>query len=204
MSVQAAQKTEADALLERLLTLTDAPSRKKLVAEHPRVDWNALVGRLAERVWQEVRVDTLRAERSADIAIEIAEILGDRVSLGKSLRAKANALYALDHHAAAIEFHDRAAALFEQIGNGAELARTLSGSIQPLLLLGRYDQALAAGERARKILRNKAMPDAWRGSKSISATSIIGRIDSPKRQKSTRPPITNCSDTPTPKAWPLR
>ena len=155
MSVQAAQKTEVDALLERLLALEDPSSRSKLVADHPLVDWNSLVGTLAERVWQEVRVDTLRAERSADIAIEIAEILGDRVSLGKSLRAKANALYALDHHAAAIEFHERAASLFEQAGDQAELARTLSGSIQPLLLLGRYDQALAAGERARRIFQEQ-------------------------------------------------
>ena len=44
--------------------------------------------------------------------------------------------------------HKQAAALFEASGDDAELARTLSGSIQPLLLLGRYDQALAAGERA--------------------------------------------------------
>ena len=35
------------------------------------------------------------------------------------------------------------------------MARTLSGSIQPLLLLGRYDQALATGERAAEIFRNQ-------------------------------------------------
>jgi CHAT domain-containing protein len=155
MSVRAAQKTELDALLERLLALEDALSTKDLVAEHPRVDWNALVGTLAERVWQEVRVDPHRAERYADIAIEIGEIVGHRVSLGKSLRAKANALYALDHHAAALQFHEQALTLFEQAGDQGELARTLSSSIQPLLLLGRYDQALAAGERARNIFQEQ-------------------------------------------------
>lgn len=155
MSVQAAQKTQVDSLLERLLAMEDAPSRKQLMAEHPAVDWNAIVGTLAERVWHEVRVDTLRADRSADIAIEIAQILGDPIALGKSMRAKANALYAQDHHAAAIEFHEQAAALFEQAGDQAELARTLSSSIQPLLLLGRYDQALAAGERARSIFQQQ-------------------------------------------------
>lgn len=155
MSVQAAQKTEIEALLERLLALQDAPSRKQLVTEHPLVNWNAVVGTLAERVWQEVRVDTLRADRSADIAMEIAQVLEDPVSLGKSRRAKANALYALDHHAAAIEFHEQAVVLFERAGDQAELARTLSGSIQPLLLLGRYDRALAAGERARTIFQQQ-------------------------------------------------
>jgi CHAT domain-containing protein len=155
MSVQAAHKTEVDALIERLLALEDAPSRKSLVAQHPQCNWDEVVQNLSDRVWQEVRVDTHRAERFADIAIEVAEVLGGRTSLGKSLRAKANALYALDHHVAAIHLHEQAVALFEQVGDHAELARTLSGSIQPLLLLGYYDQALAAGERARKIFREQ-------------------------------------------------
>jgi tetratricopeptide (TPR) repeat protein len=155
MGVQPAQQTEVDALLDRLLALEDAPSRKQLVAQHPQAEWPEVVRLLTERVWQEVRVDTHRAERSADIAIEVAEVLGDRMSLAKSLRAKANALYALDHHAEAIELHEKALALFEVAGDQAELARTLSGSIQPLLLLGRYNQALAAGERARKIFQQE-------------------------------------------------
>ncbi len=155
MSVQAAQKRKQDALLERLLALEDAGALKELVAEHPGADWNELVGALAERVWHEVRVDTVRAERLADVAIEIAELAGDAVSQGKSLRAKANALYTLDHHAEAIQFHKRAAELFAGAGEQAELARTLSSSIQPLLLLGRYDEALAAGGRARQIFEEQ-------------------------------------------------
>ena len=92
-----------------------------------------------------------RAQQLADLAIAVAETIGNQLALAKSLRAKANALYALDQHAAAIEMHKQAAALFEAEGDEAELARTLSGSIQPLLLLGRYDQALAAGDRAREL-----------------------------------------------------
>jgi CHAT domain-containing protein len=155
MNVRAAQKTEADALLERALALPDAADRKALIAANPQVDWNALVSTLAERVWQDVRVDTIRAERSADLAIEIAEALGDPVSLGKSLRAKANALYALDRHATAVQYHERAVALFEEAGEKAEVARTLSSCIQPLLLLGHHDQALAAGDRARQIFQEQ-------------------------------------------------
>ena len=155
MSVQAARKTESDALIEKLLALDDVSSRKRLVAEHPLAAWTEIVRILTERVWQEVRVDTQQAERSAQAAIEIAEAFGDPTSLAMSFRAKANALYALDHHAEAIQYHEQAVALFEQVGNDAELARTLSGSIQPLLLLGRYDEALASGERARKIFEQQ-------------------------------------------------
>src|SRR6266576_2078680 len=155
MSVQAARKTESDALIEKLLALDDVSSRERLVAEHPLAAWTEIVRILTERVWQEVRVDTQQAERSAQAAIEIAEAFGDPTSLAMSFRAKANALYALDHHAEAVQYHEQAVGLFEQVGNDAELARTLSGSIQPLLLLGRYDDALASGERARKIFEQQ-------------------------------------------------
>jgi len=155
MSVQATRKMEVDALTERLLALSDAASRKRWVSDHDGANWVEVVTILTERVWQEVRVDTVRAEHTADIAIEVAEVIGDKVALAKSLRAKANALYALDRHAAAIQLHGQAVALFEAANDPVELARTLSGSIQPLLLLGRYDDALSAGERACSIFRQQ-------------------------------------------------
>jgi CHAT domain-containing protein len=138
-------------MMERLVLLEDDSARRALVAKHPALDWSEIVNQLTERVWKEVRVNSAKARHLADIAITVAEATDDRLTLAKSLRAKANALYVLDQHSAAIELHERASALFEAHGDDGELARTLSGSIQPLLLLGRYDQALAAGERARKI-----------------------------------------------------
>jgi CHAT domain-containing protein len=155
MSVQVVQKTESDAILERLLALDDAPSRAQLVAENPAVRWDEIVKTLTERVWQEVRVDTHRAKRLAEAALDVAQILGNPGLLARSFRAKANAMYALDEHTEAVYLHEQAIVLFEKTGDEAELARTLSGSIQSLLLLGWYDQALAAGERAGAIFRKQ-------------------------------------------------
>ena len=155
MSVQAVRKTETDSLIERLLALDDPNSRRNLVAENSAADWSEVVNALTERVWQQVRVDTVRAQHIADIAIEVAEALGNPAPLARSFRAKANALYAFDQHVEAIQFHQKSITLFEQIGDEAELARTLSGSIQPLLLLGRYEEALTAGERARAIFQQQ-------------------------------------------------
>jgi len=150
VSVKAAQQTDVDATIERLLALQE-PARQQYVTEHRAPDWAGFATALAERVREEVRVDTARAHRLADLAVTIAETIENKPALAKSLRARANALYALDQHAAAIEMHRQAAALFETEGDEEELARTLSGSIQPLLLLGHYDQALAAGDRARAL-----------------------------------------------------
>jgi CHAT domain-containing protein len=155
MTVRAVQKTESDAMIERLLALDDAASRAQLVTEHPAIAWDEIVNTLTERVWQEVRVDTHRAKRLADASLDVARVLNSASLLARSLRAKANAMYALDEHTDAVHFHEQAINLFEQTGEESELARTLSGSIQSLLLLGRYDQALSAGERARAIFHKQ-------------------------------------------------
>jgi len=155
VSVQPVQKTEADAMIERLLVTDDASTRAQLVAQHPAFAWDEAVNTLTERVWQEVRIDTHRAKRLADAALDVAQALNNPSMLARSLRAKANAMYALDEHAEAVQLHEQAIALFEQTGEEAELARTLSGSIQSLLLLGRYDQAVSAGERAGAIFRKQ-------------------------------------------------
>jgi CHAT domain-containing protein len=155
MSVQPVRQTELDAIVQQLLALKDAPSRRALVAQRPEIAWDEVVTTLTERVWQEVRVDSRSADRIADAAIEVAQCVGSQISLARGFRAKANSLYTLDQHAAAIEHHEKAAACFEQAGDDAELARTLSSSIQPLLLLGRYDEAVAKGERAAAIFRKQ-------------------------------------------------
>ena len=137
MGTQPVRKTESDSIIERLLAAEDAPSRAKLVAQYPAIAWDDIVQTLTEKVWQDVRVDTHRAQRLADTAVDVAQALNRPNLLARSFRAKANALYALDQHMEAVHLHEQAIALFEQTGEEAELARTLSGSIQSLLLLGR-------------------------------------------------------------------
>jgi CHAT domain-containing protein/predicted negative regulator of RcsB-dependent stress response len=155
MGTQPVRKTESDSIIERLLAAEDAPARAKLVAQHPAILWDDIVQTLTEKVWQEVRIDTHRAQQLADASVDVAQALNRPNLLARSFRAKANALYALDQHLEAVHLHEQAIALFEQTGEEAELARTLSGSIQSLLLLGRYDHALAAGERAGAIFRKQ-------------------------------------------------
>src|SRR5713101_4947788 len=52
---------------------------------------------------------------------------------------------------AALSHHEQALELYESLGLWKEAARTLSSSIQPLILLGEYDRAFQASERAREI-----------------------------------------------------
>ena len=160
MSVKAALQTESDAVISRLLTARDDPSRRSWITQNPGLDWEGIVSTLTDRARQQINVNTSHAQQLADIAVIIAEVTGSKVALAKSLRAKANALYATDQHAAAIEMHRSAAAIFDSLGEKQELGKTLSSSIQPLLLLGRYDEALAAGDQAATIFFEQR--DQWR------------------------------------------
>ena len=176
MATKPVLKTEADAMIDRLLALDDASARRHLVLQNPSLGWEEIISTLADRVWQEVRIDTARAHALADIATAIAEARDTKLGLAKALRAKGNAFYVSDQHASAIENHQRAASLFEEVGDHSQQARTLSSSIQPLLLLGRYDEALAVGERAREIFSREQ--NSWRLARlEINIGNIYHRQD---------------------------
>lgn len=111
----------------------------------------AQVQSLIERSRQLLRVDFPRALTCAQEAAALADAIGDVHLHALSLRAIANALSIAGNNLSSVEHHAIATAAFERVGNLSELARTLSASVQPLLLLGRYDEARAAAERARDL-----------------------------------------------------
>ena len=149
-----------DSLLNKLVDLQHEASLKRFVSRNRVLLRTEVVAELTDRVREQVRVDVRRALRMANAALHIANQLKDDGSRARSLRAKANVFYAKGEHAVAVELHEQAATLFEAAGDMHEVARTLSGSIQPLLLMGEYQRAFAAGERARKIFAGEG--NAWR------------------------------------------
>ena len=115
---------------------------------------------LSDLVRERVRVDVGQALVIAEAALSIANRLADPASLGLSLRAKANALWFRGDCGTAVELFARAVTQFELTGMTEEIGRTLSSSIQALSLLGEYDRAYAAADRARVIFQS--LGDKWR------------------------------------------
>src|SRR5215470_13067820 len=138
-------------VLDRLAALSDDAGRIKFLARRPRLLTPAFVARLDEAVGSLLRVDLKKAGGLADAAVTIANKLGDKESKALALRAKANALWSVGQNKQASEFHGQAVQLFGEAGKPVEAGRTLSISIQPLILLGEYDRAHKAAEQARKI-----------------------------------------------------
>jgi CHAT domain-containing protein/tetratricopeptide (TPR) repeat protein len=149
--VSLATNIPADALLGNLCSLDDCASRQQYVECHPELLTVQVVRSLAESVRQRIRVDLADAQRIADAALTIGEVLGDRASLGLALRAKANTLWPRGQCKPATDLLERAIRLFHEAGEKDEEGRTLSTSIQPLILQGDYDSALRNADLARNI-----------------------------------------------------
>lgn len=138
-------------IFDRLAALRDDASRTKFFVRHPRLLSPSFVAQLVETVRVLVKVDLKKACSLADAAVTVADKLGDKESKAFALRAKANTFWSLGQNKQAAELHAQAVRLFEEVGKPVEAGRTLSISIQPLILLGEYERAHAAAERARTI-----------------------------------------------------
>jgi len=138
-------------IFDWLAALPDDASRTIFFIRHPELLSPSFVTQLVETVRTMVKVDLNKARALADAAVTVANRLGDKESTAFALRAKANTFWSLGQNKQASELHAEAIQLFEEVGNPVEAARTLSISIQPLILLGEYERAHVAAERARTI-----------------------------------------------------
>jgi len=148
MSVKAIVDEE---VLDQLAVLSDDASRLQFLTRQPRLLTTEFVAQLDEMVGALLRVDLKKAAGLADAAVTIAGKIGDKEASAFALRAKANALWSVGRNRQASELHTQAIQLFHEAGEPMQAGRTLSISIQPLILLGEYQLAENAAEQARKI-----------------------------------------------------
>jgi CHAT domain-containing protein/tetratricopeptide (TPR) repeat protein len=166
----------SEKLLSEMANLNDESSRSRYLARRARLRSTATVQQLSEASRAKLRVDPRQSLALAESAVAIAEKLRNKDALGRSLRAKANALYNIGDNATALEFHARALEIFRRTHNTEEEGRTLNASIQPYILVGQYDRALEAAEAARTIFRDAK--DARRlGHLEINVGNIYHRQD---------------------------
>ncbi|HEV2102685.1 MAG TPA: CHAT domain-containing protein [Candidatus Acidoferrum sp.] len=169
-------KISSEELVVQLGELSTDAARRKFLAKHKKLFRQSTIEQLAKLVVQRVRVSTNEALHLAEAAILIAKRLRRKEAHALALRAMANALYSTGNHRAAIEHHQRAGKLYESLGNSKEMARTLSSSIQPMILVGEYEQAFQSFERAREIFTR--LDDRWRLARlEINVGNIYHRQD---------------------------
>ena len=101
-----------DEIVEQLANLIDPHQCEEFLRRHPALLSAGTVRLLTEEVRLQVRSDTGKAVRIAEIAIAVARQLGDPETLAHSFRARGNAAYASGDHNVAVSFYDQALALF--------------------------------------------------------------------------------------------
>lgn len=176
MTPVALQDVRGQELFPELARIEKGTDRQKFLARHRALLSSEVVRRLAEIVVEKARVDTREALRLAEAAVAIARKLRRKQDLALGLRAKANALYASGDNRSAVKHHDQAYRIYAALRIWKEAARTLSSSIQPLILLGEYDRAFEAWERAREIFTR--LDEPWRLARlEINAGNIFHRQD---------------------------
>jgi CHAT domain-containing protein len=169
------KKTRAELLSELAVLGTDS-ARREFLKRHKTLVHGEVVDQLAKLVVERIRVDTQQAVHLAEAAVLIAKRLRRKDSLALGFRAKANAFYACGNNAAAVEHHEKAVELYESLKIEKEAARTLSSSIQPLILIGEYDKAFKAAARAREVFTRLHEP--WRLARlDINVGNIFHRQD---------------------------
>src|ERR1700676_2881025 len=172
----AIKKISREELLLQLARLEDEPDRRKFLSRHKALIRSEVVKQLADLVLEKIRVDTKEALHLAEAAVLIGNKLRRTEDIALGTRAKANALYASGDNRAAVEHHEQAFEMYESLGIWKEAARTLSSSIQPLILLGEYDKAFKAADRARGIFTR--LHDPWRLARlDINLGNIFHRQD---------------------------
>jgi len=167
----ARQKPENNELLLALMRCKSDVEREKFLSRNPSLVDPKIVEELAPLVVKKIRVDAREALDLAETVVLIARKVDCDEWLALALRAKADALYGAGQNRAAVEHHDQAYQVYASCESWLEAARTLSHSIQPLILLGEYDRAFAAAERAREIFTGLG-----EGKRTASLENNIGNI----------------------------
>jgi CHAT domain-containing protein len=140
-----------ESLMELLALQPDSRRRRQLL-QAGREWWKPeTVARLYDEVVRLVRVDLRQAERLARAAAWIAAQIDDEGSRAASLRAMGHVFYLKRKYEPARQHYQAALAIYERLGMELDVGRTISGSLQTLIYLGRYDEAFACAERAHTI-----------------------------------------------------
>lgn len=165
-----------DEILAQLIRLPRRSARIEALRAYPELRNAETVAWLCDVVRERARVNTSEVIPIAELAMAIASHLRKPDARARSLRAMGNALHVSGNNAAAISHHEKAKEIFFRIGDQVETARTLSASIQPLILTGKYKKALANAGSARRIFT--AQRDKWRvGRLDLNTGNIFHRQD---------------------------
>jgi tetratricopeptide (TPR) repeat protein len=145
---------DADELIAQLLVLPDAAAQKELLRVHARTLDEQVAEALKMQADQFLRSDVRRSLQTAELLTYMATLTDNSLyrALGLLIEANARSIGGLGEYQRAVGLYDKAASIYQAHGILVEQARAQVGKVFSLALLGRYDEALEAGQWASPIL----------------------------------------------------
>ncbi len=142
-----------DRLVENLAA-EPRPLRRRQMLLAARACWSPeTVTRLYDEMIRLARIDLGQADRLARAAAWLAAQIKDDYSRATAARALGHIAQLRRKYEPALEHYQAALGTYERLGRELEIGRTLNGSLQTLVYLGRWEEAFLAAGRAEAIFR---------------------------------------------------
>jgi tetratricopeptide (TPR) repeat protein len=162
--------------VEQLLAMPEESSRRVFLQRNPELQHQSVVLYLTSQVPKTTSDDVDRALQLAGLASWLAEILNDDYCRARSARAMGHPLQLKGKLRESLVQYQKALDLFTKLKLESEVGITLSGSLQPLILLGNYEESRLREEKARKIF--KAQGDELRLARlDVNLGNVLHRQD---------------------------
>jgi CHAT domain-containing protein len=153
-STRARAASPFEAIIEELAQARDDSSRSSIIDAHAEALVPAFIEQLTDEVASRTRTDGRAAVSLSRGSQLVAEAMGDDRAKGLAERAVGNTLNVItEDYPRALEHYRTAREHFERCGDLVEAGRTMSSSVQALILLGRYTEAEEIAEQARVIFK---------------------------------------------------
>lgn len=138
-------------LIQELLLQKNQESRREYYLTHQEVHSLAFVNALKNWTDQRKRDNPQDALESANVTMEIAELLANDDARAIAALAQANVQHILGHNEIAIQLYNQAAQIYHNLGNELAEANAQIGKIGALVFLGHYDEAVQLSQNLRAI-----------------------------------------------------
>ena len=140
-----------DQLLADLAQEPNPRRRRQLLQARADLWRPESVSRFYDEVLRLLHVNVQHAERIARATFQMAERLGEAAPHAAGLRALGHVYYRKRKYEASLHHYERSLEIYRSLGDTLEAGRTLNSSLQSLIYLGRYPQAMDHAREAREI-----------------------------------------------------
>ena len=144
--------TSPETSLGGLVQIRDASQQRAFISNGATPPSQALLESISTKIRELLPRDPDLAQILAETNLYNASLLDTPLAWAHANRSRAQVLYTMRQSAEADLYFEKAASLFEEVGESGELGRTLVAQMDNLMYLSRYTEALNLAVRARMAL----------------------------------------------------